>query len=79
MTRRLPASSCTSISRQLACSWPSRQTRLDVRRAVEDLLAFLLRDAAEHAEDFALAGRRLKLCRRLKTFCSALSRMLQVL
>ena len=30
----------------------------DVRRALEDLLAFLLRHAAEHAEDFALAALR---------------------
>ena len=29
----------------------------DVRRPIEDLLAFLLGDAAEHAEDFALADR----------------------
>ena len=50
-----------------------------VRRAVEDLLAFLLGHAADHREHLVLARVRLKCCRRLKTFCSALSRMLQVL
>ena len=50
-----------------------------MRRALENLLAFLLRHAAEHAEDLALARSRLNCCSRLKTFCSALSRMLQVL
>ena len=59
-------------------SWPTRH-QADVRRALEDLLAFLLRHAAQHAEDFALARSRLNCCRRWKTFCSALSRMLQVL
>ena len=45
----------------------------DVRGALEDLLAFLLRHAAEHAEDFALL--LIVSCsraRRWKTFCSGL-------
>ncbi len=50
-----------------------------MRSALEDLLAFLLRYAPEHAENLALARGTLELLRRLKTFCSALSRMLQVL
>ena len=50
-----------------------------MRRFFENVLAFLLRHAAQHGEGFALAVSRLNCWRRLKTFCSALSRMLQVL
>ena len=51
----------------------------DVRRALENLLAFLLRHASQHAEDLALARRALEILQAVETFCSALSRMLQVL
>ena len=60
MTRRLPASSCTSISRQPRVAGRAGH-QADVRRALEDLLAFLLRHASQHAEDLALAGLALEL------------------
>ena len=54
VTRRLPASSCTSISRKLGVTCRTRNQAY-MRRAFEDPFALLLRDAAEHGEDFALA------------------------
>ena len=53
--------------RQLGVAGRSRH-QADVRRAFEDLLAFLLRHAAQHGEHLALAGSLLNCCRRLKTF-----------
>jgi len=49
-----------------------------VRRPFEDPLAFLLRHAAKHAEDFALAV-LLELLETMEDFLFALSRMLHVL
>ncbi len=49
-----PASSRTSICGQVAVAGRAGDER-DVRRALEDLFAFLLRDAAEHGELLALA------------------------
>ena len=51
----------------------------DVRRAFENLLAFLLRHAADDGENLCPCPRALELLQTVKTFCSALSRMLQVL
>ena len=73
-----PASSLHQHLRQIAIGGRSGDER-DVGRALEDLFALLLGDAAEHGELLALACSFLYSLRRWKTFCSALSRMEQVL
>ncbi len=78
MTRRFPGFQLHQHLRQLGVAGGAGN-QTDVRSAFEDALAFLLRDAAENAEYFALAGGALELLEPVKTFCSALSRMLQVL
>ena len=54
MTRLLPASSCTSISRQLGIAGRSRH-QADVRGALEDLSPSCCATQPMHGEDFALA------------------------
>ena len=51
----------------------------DPRRALENVFAFLLRQASEHADDFICSRLPRHSPRREKTFCAAFSRMLHVL
>ena len=79
MTRRFPGFQFRDQIGQLAVARRAAH-QAHPGRALEDLLAFLLRDAAQHADNF-FCRRDIfgKSPRRENIFCAAFSRMLQVL